>query len=87
MSERFETSAQGELLRRRIFGRVDRIRCEDIVQWSVQPEMGFDAVRIERRNAEPVVWFDKHNDLILLLRRLVPKKQGSVGKDDVLGHP
>jgi len=76
--ERFETTTQGELLRRRLLGRVDKIHSEDIVLWSVKPEMGFDVVRIEQRNAKALVWFDKHNDLISALRRLVPEKEESL---------
>ena len=58
---------------------VQMIHSADIERWSVQPEMGFDVVRIELRNGDALTWIDKYNDLLTSLRivaqsREVPKR-------------
>jgi hypothetical protein len=47
----------------------------DIKSWAVYPEMGFDVVRIELFTNEGLTWLDKYNDLLTILRKLIPSKE------------
>lgn len=51
-----------------------KIPASDIQCWSVSHEMGFDLVRIEFFNREEVKWCDKYNDLLTILRKLLPTR-------------
>lgn len=43
---------------------------DEIENWTLTPEMGFDVVEIHRTDGTTLVWFDYRNDLIATLRAL-----------------
>jgi hypothetical protein len=54
-----------------------KIHPSEIGRWSVDPEMGFDVVRIELANGEALTWFDKYHDLLGALEKLAQPKEAS----------
>jgi hypothetical protein len=61
--------ADGKIVRHRGLFTCDEIHVDDIVEWSVVPEMGFDVVTISLRNGTPVRWLDTDDSLLGTLRR------------------
>lgn len=53
----------------------DRLLVTAIREWQIHPEMGFDVVSISLTDGREFQWFDKHNDLIAILRRVVPNRE------------
>jgi hypothetical protein len=61
--------AEGKVLRHRGLFTCDEIRVDDIVGWSVVPEMVFDIVTIWLRDGTVVRWLDTDDSLLETLRQ------------------
>ena len=46
----------------------NRVKVREILAWQIHPEMGFDIVVIELTDGRSLIWFDRYNDLIAILR-------------------
>jgi hypothetical protein len=77
LGERYEVTSADEIMRIGPFPfrKKYKIHADEIVRWSIFPEMTFDVVIIELNDNMQVVWLDRNNDLISALRVLVPAKE------------
>lgn len=55
--------------------RSECIEVVEIAAWQAHPEMGLDAVVIEGEDGRSVVWLDKHDDLIAILRAVASDRE------------
>jgi hypothetical protein len=44
------------------------ISMDDLLDWQIIPEMGFDVVVLETKRGQRVVWIDTYDDLVGILR-------------------
>ena len=53
----------------------DRIKADAITAWRLHPEMGFDIIEVELGGDRSLIWFDKYDDLIGILRRVAGDRE------------
>jgi hypothetical protein len=54
-----------------------RLSVSEVRAWQIYPEMGFDLVTIDLTSGRQVRWIDTYDDLISILRKVVPEKETS----------
>jgi hypothetical protein len=64
-----------QIIRGRGASHEDRIHFEDIHQWQIVSEMGFDLVVIQLTNGQVINWIDKYDDLVGILRQVANQKE------------
>lgn len=79
LDERFELRDDRYVARcvGRLFGSeaIEKIDRSAITSWSIAPEMGMDIILIDCFDGTRLVWIDRHNDLIALLRQIKPESE------------
>jgi hypothetical protein len=53
----------------------DKVNISEVTEWQIRSEMGFDVVTIELTDGRQLRWIDKYDDLISILRRVVPERE------------
>jgi hypothetical protein len=70
--DRYVSRCAGRLFGKKVIETIDR---NAITSWCIVPEMGMDIILINCSDGIRFVWFDRHNDLIALLRQIMPESQ------------
>jgi hypothetical protein len=65
----------GEIFARHGLREPDRVRVSEIESWISYSEMTFDAVEIRLTGGGSLVWLDRHNDLLGILRAEAKQKE------------
>jgi hypothetical protein len=65
----------GEILARHGLREPHRVRVSEIESWVWYPEMTFDIVEIRLAGGGSLLWLDKHNDLLGILRSEAKQKE------------